>query len=144
MFEMFNKLSSELDVDLRLLMIYALRISETETENNGSEIEKVEVVVAYVFVDDVADGGAGVVHCSSEERDKRSVMHVYLVDLVEDLVDQTRIHHVLRLHRNHVFLKQVQRSSLDHAATGKQARSRGSLASTEYNLQLYIQYCQNA
>jgi len=61
---------------------------------------------AYVSVDDVADGGGGVVHGSSEERNERGVMHVNLVDLVEDLVDQTRIHHVLRLHRNHVFLQQ--------------------------------------
>lgn len=62
----------------------------------------------YVSVDDVSDGCAGVVHCSGQERDKRGVMHVYLVYLVEDLVDQTRVYHVLRLHRNHVFLKQFQ------------------------------------
>ena len=61
---------------------------------------------AYVSVDDVADGGTGVVHCSGEERDERGVMHVDLIDLVEDLVNQTRVHHVLCLHRNHVFLKQ--------------------------------------
>ena len=69
----------------------------------------------YVSADDVADGGGGVVHGSSEERDERGVVHVDLVDLVEDLVDQTRIHHVLRLHRNHVLLHRQfhVRSSLD-------------------------------
>ena len=60
----------------------------------------------YVFVDDVADGSARVMHRSSEESNERRVVHVDLVDLVEDLVHQTRVHHVLRLHRNHVFLKQ--------------------------------------
>jgi len=65
-----------------------------------------DCVRTYVSVDDVADGRRRVVHRSSEERNERGVVHVYLVDLVEDLVDQTRVHHVLRLHRNHVFLKQ--------------------------------------
>ena len=45
-------------------------------------------------------------HGSREERDERGVVHVDLVDLVEDLVHQARVDHVLRLHRNHVFLHQ--------------------------------------
>ena len=60
----------------------------------------------YVSVDDAAEGGVGVVHGSREERDERGVVHVDLVDLVEDLVHQARVDHVLRLHRNHVFLHQ--------------------------------------
>lgn len=46
-------------------------------------------------------------HCSSKKRDESGVMHVDLIDLVKNLVHQTRVDNVLRLHRNHVFLQQV-------------------------------------
>jgi len=41
---------------------------------------------AYVFVDDVTNGCTGVVHRSSKERNERGVVHVNLIDFVENLV----------------------------------------------------------
>lgn len=64
------------------------------------------IIRSYIFVDDVADGrlAVPVLERPVEEGDERRVVHVDLVDLVEDFVDNAAINDILRLHWNHVFL----------------------------------------
>ena len=56
---------------------------------------------------DVTDGRlVGPRHeCGLDEGEERSVVHVQLVDFVEDGIDESLACNVLRLERNHVVLK---------------------------------------
>ena len=62
---------------------------------------------AHHLVDDVTDGGLGGPGGERvlEERQECGVVHVQLVDFVEDCVDDRVARDLLRLERNHVMLQ---------------------------------------